>query len=99
MPEEEERDHIRQTIDTIRDICGVQPLGWYTGRYSENTRRLVMEETDTLYDFDAYNDDLPYWVQVAGQFAADHSLCARHQRLQVRDQPRMDVRGGLLHLP
>ena len=67
MPEEEERDHIRQTVDTIRDICGVPPFGWYTGRYSQNTRRLVMEETDTLYHPDAYNDDLPYWVQVAGR--------------------------------
>ena len=67
MPEDEERDHIRQTVATIRDICGAPPLGWYTGRYSPNTRRLVMEETETLYDSDAYNDDLPYWVHVAGK--------------------------------
>lgn len=69
MPEDEERGHIRQTVATIRDICGAPPLGWYTGRYSPNTRRLVMEETETLYDSDAdaYNDDLPYWVQVAGK--------------------------------
>jgi allantoinase len=67
MPEDEERDHIRQTVAAIRDICGAPPLGWYTGRYSPNTRRLVMEETETLYDSDAYNDDLPYWVQVAGK--------------------------------
>jgi peptidoglycan/xylan/chitin deacetylase (PgdA/CDA1 family) len=67
MPEDEERDHIRQTVATIRDICGTPPLGWYTGRYSPNTRRLVMEETETLYDSDAYNDDLPYWVEVAGK--------------------------------
>jgi hypothetical protein len=44
---------------TIRDLCGAPPLGWYTGRYSDNTRRLVMEETETLHDSDACNDDLP----------------------------------------
>ena len=67
MPEAEEREHIRRTVATIRDLCGAPPLGWYTGRYSDNTRRLVMEETETLYDSDAYNDDLPYWVRVAGK--------------------------------
>ena len=51
MPEAEEREHIRMTAATIREICGAPPLGWYTGRYSQNTRRLVMEETDGLYDF------------------------------------------------
>jgi chitin deacetylase len=65
MAEDEEREHIRRTVATIRDICGAPPLGWYTGRYSANTRRLVMEETETLYDSDAYNDDLPYWIQLA----------------------------------
>jgi chitin deacetylase len=61
MPEAEEREHIRMTAATIREICVAPPLGWYTGRYSQNTRRLVMEETEGLYDSDAYNDDLPYW--------------------------------------
>lgn len=67
MPEAEERAHIRRTVATIRDICGAAPAGWYTGRYSDNTRRLVMEETDTLYDSDACNDDLPYWISVAAR--------------------------------
>lgn len=67
MPEDEERDHIRQCVATIRAICGAPPLGWYTGRYSENTRRLVMEETETLYDSDSYSDDLPHWIEVAGK--------------------------------
>ncbi len=64
MPEAEERDHIRQTVAAIRAICGAPPLGWYTGRFSDNTRRLVMEETETLYDSDSYSDDLPYWTKV-----------------------------------
>lgn len=67
MPEAQEREDIRRTVQAIREIAGTPPLGWYTGRYSENTRRLVMEETETLYDSDSYNDDLPYWVPVAGK--------------------------------
>jgi putative urate catabolism protein len=67
MPEAEEREHIRRTVEVIKRITGSEPLGWYTGRYSRNTRRLVMEETNTLYDSDCYNDDLPYWTTVAGR--------------------------------
>jgi len=58
MPEAQEREDIRRTMQAIQEIAGSPPLGWYTGRYSENTRRLVMEETETLYDSDSYNDDL-----------------------------------------
>jgi peptidoglycan/xylan/chitin deacetylase (PgdA/CDA1 family) len=67
VSEEQERADIRATVATIRDVTGSPPLGWYTGRYSANTRRLVMEETETLYDSDSYNDDLPYYVLVAGK--------------------------------
>ncbi len=67
MPEDQEREDIRKTVRAISEIAGAPPLGWYTGRGSVNTRRLVMEETETLYDSDAYNDDLPYWTQVAGK--------------------------------
>ncbi|MNO61067.1 Peptidoglycan deacetylase [compost metagenome] len=62
MPEDEERRHIRLTIDAIQRICGRRPLGWYTGRVSQNTRRLLREEGGFLYSSDAYNDDLPYWL-------------------------------------
>ena len=67
MPEAEERDHIRQAIETIRRMTGSGPLGWYTGRISENTRRLVVEAGGILYDSDSYADELPYWVEVAGR--------------------------------
>lgn len=67
VPEQREREDIRKTVEVIRRITGAEPLGWYTGRYSKNTRRLVMEETNTLYDSDCYNDDLPYWVEVSGR--------------------------------
>jgi allantoinase len=62
IPEEEERRHIRRTVEVIERICGRRPVGWYTGRVSANTRRLVREEGGFLYSSDAYNDDLPYWT-------------------------------------
>ncbi|MFZ6049714.1 allantoinase PuuE [Pseudomonas sp. CR3202] len=62
MPEDEERRQIRLTIELIERICGRRPLGWYTGRVSPNTRRLLREEGGFLYSSDAYNDDLPYWL-------------------------------------
>lgn len=62
IPEDEERRHIRQTIEIIERLCGRRPVGWYTGRVSHNTRRLLREEGGFLYSSDAYNDDLPYWL-------------------------------------
>lgn len=62
IPEDEERRHIRLTIEVIERICGKRPVGWYTGRVSQNTRRLIREEGGFLYTSDAYNDDLPYWL-------------------------------------
>jgi len=59
--EDEERHHIRLTLELIERICGKRPVGWYTGRVSPNTRRLLLEEGNLLYSSDAYNDDLPYW--------------------------------------
>ena len=69
--EDEEREHIRLAIAAIDDACGVRPVGWYTGRVSANTRRLVVEEGGFLYDSDSYADELPYWVEVAGR---DHLI-------------------------
>lgn len=62
----EERRHMNLAIDTIARVCGARPVGWYTGRLSGNTRRLVVEDGGFLYDSDAYDDDLPYWVTVDG---------------------------------
>ncbi len=66
MPEEEEREHIRKAVETIERVCGQRPVGWYTGRISQNTRRLVVEHGGFLYDSDSYADELPYWVEVDG---------------------------------
>jgi putative urate catabolism protein len=67
VPEAVERAHMSRNIDTITRLVGRRPVGWYTGRPGPNTRRLVVETGGFLYDSDAYNDDLPYWVEVSGQ--------------------------------
>jgi putative urate catabolism protein len=67
MGEDEERAHMQRAVEILTRLTGSRPLGWYTGRQSPNTRRLVVEEGGFLYDADAYNDDLPYWVTVSGK--------------------------------
>jgi allantoinase len=58
---------MRRAIEVLTRVTGSRPLGWYTGRLSPNTRKLVVEEGGFLYDADAYNDDLPYWVKESGR--------------------------------
>jgi putative urate catabolism protein len=58
----EERNHLRLAMEIHEKVTGARPRGWYTGRISPQTRRLVMEEGGFLYDADSYADDLPYWV-------------------------------------
>lgn len=60
---EDEKRHMAEAIRIHEDVTGSRPLGWYTGRSSEFTRDLVMEEGGFLYDSDSYADDLPYWVE------------------------------------
>ena len=64
VDEATEREHMRRAVESLTRATGSRPRGWYTGRLSPNTRRLVVEEGGFLYDSDAYNDDLPYWVRV-----------------------------------
>jgi allantoinase len=66
VDEATERDHMARAIETITRLAGARPLGWYTGRISPQTRRLVVEEGGFLYDADSYADDLPYWVREQG---------------------------------
>jgi len=61
--EKTEREHMKNCISLLTDYLGKRPLGWYTGRNSPNTRKLVIEEGGFLYDSDSYDDDLPYWIQ------------------------------------
>jgi putative urate catabolism protein len=67
MSIEQEREHMRLAIEIQKRITGSRPLGWYTGRTSENTRALVAEEGGFLYDADDYSDDLPFWSRVVGK--------------------------------
>ena len=67
VDEATEREHMQRAVATIERLTGARPLGWYTGRDSPNTRRLVVEHGGFLYDADSYADDLPYWVEVAGK--------------------------------
>jgi peptidoglycan/xylan/chitin deacetylase (PgdA/CDA1 family) len=55
---------MRIGVDIIKRLTGAAPLGWYTGRDSPNTRRLVVEHGGFLYDADSYGDDLPFWSEV-----------------------------------
>ena len=64
LDEATEREHMRLALDTIAALTGNRPLGWYTGRDSPNTRRLVVDDGALLYDSDYYGDDLPFWTEV-----------------------------------
>ena len=65
IDEATERAHMTDALALLRDTFGEAPLGWYTGRDSPQTRRLVVEHGGLLYDSDSYADDLPYWTRVA----------------------------------
>ncbi len=64
LPESEEREHLQRAMETLQRLTGERPLGWYTGRDSPNTRRLVADHGGFAYDSDYYGDDLPFWLQV-----------------------------------
>ncbi|ADM10350.1 hypothetical protein PB2503_11524 [Parvularcula bermudensis HTCC2503] len=61
IPEETEKDHIARAIALHTEITGERPLGFYQGRTSPHTARLVVEDGGFLYDADSYADDLPYY--------------------------------------
>ena len=65
VDEATEREHIRLAVDAIRELTGAAPQGWYTGRDSPNTRRLIVEHGGFVYDADYYGDDLPFWTAVS----------------------------------
>jgi len=65
VDEATERAHMREAVEIMRALTGEAPLGWYTGRDSPNTRRLVVEHGGFAYDADHYGDDLPFWQTVS----------------------------------
>ena len=67
VDEATERAEIARCVAVIERLTGTRPVGWYTGRISPNTRRLVAEHGGFLYDSDSYADDLPFYVTAAGK--------------------------------
>jgi OHCU decarboxylase len=65
---DEERAHLKEAVRIHTEVTGERPLGWYTGRTSEHTNRLVAEEGGFLYSADSYADELPYW-ELQGKYA------------------------------
>ena len=70
VPEETEREHIRRASSVIETMTGTRPVGFYGGRVSQRSRALALEHGGLLYDSDAYDDDLPYWLE----FPSGHHL-------------------------
>ena len=64
MDEVQEREHMQLGMAAIEKLTGERPLGWYTGRDSPRTRRLVADYGGFEYDSDYYGDDLPFWMKV-----------------------------------
>jgi putative urate catabolism protein len=62
VPEAQERADFNEAIRLHTQATGERPLGWYTGRSSDNSLKIVLEEGGFLYSSDSYADDLPYWV-------------------------------------
>ena len=73
-----ERAHLAEAVAILRDLTGSAPLGWYTGRDSPHTRRLVVEHGGFRYDSDYYGDDLPFWNTVQITDAAGNALRKPH---------------------
>ena len=82
MPEDEERAVIAEAIRIHTEVTGSRPRGWYTGRCSENTERLVTEAGGFAYVADSYADDLPYWVRYGDkdQLVVPYTLDANDMR-------------------
>ncbi|MDP9928561.1 allantoinase PuuE [Variovorax paradoxus] len=64
LDEATEREHMRMGMEAIEKLTGERALGWYTGRDSPRTRRLVADYGGFEYDSDYYGDDLPFWMKV-----------------------------------
>jgi len=83
VPEEVERAHIEEAIALHGRVVGSPPLGWYQGRTSPNTARIVAEQGGFLYDADSYADDLPYYDRRHGraQLIMPYSLDANDMKM------------------
>jgi len=82
VPEAVEREHIARAVEIHARVTGERPLGWYQGRTSPNTARLIVEEGGFVYDADSYADDLPYYDTRHGrpQLIVPYTLDANDMR-------------------
>src|SRR5262249_60082049 len=55
-----------RTVRAITAAAGIRPLGWHTRSAPSARTRTLLVENGFLYDSDAYNDDLPFFVDVGG---------------------------------
>lgn len=72
IDEATERQHMQTAIEIFRALTGHPPEGWYTGRDSPRTRRLVVDQGNFLYDSDYYGDELPFWMPVEDTHGEPH---------------------------
>ncbi|HNP36792.1 MAG TPA: allantoinase PuuE [Woeseiaceae bacterium] len=77
-----EYDHLQRALDIHERVTGARPLGWYLGRCSPNTHRLIAEDGGFLYNADSYADDVPYWDRSHGkpQLMVPYTLDANDMR-------------------
>jgi allantoinase len=87
VPEAIERAHIAEAVALHTRLSGTRPLGWYQGRTSPNTARLIAEEGGFTYDADSYADDLPYWDRrhAAAQLIVPYTLDANDMKFVAQN--------------
>ncbi len=85
IPEEVEREHMQRALGIFQELYGDRPMGWYTGRDSPNTRRLLLDEGGFLYDSDYYGDDLPFWVSQEDSAGKAHNHLVVPYTLDTND--------------
>ena len=91
-----EREHMRKCVEAITRVCGERPLGWYTGRDSPNTERLVADEGGFEYHSDHYGDDLPFYTKVARSDGAPVPMLVLPYTLDCNDM-RFSLPQGYSH--
>ncbi|WP_229710454.1 allantoinase PuuE [Novosphingobium indicum] len=93
VPEDVERAHIAEAVALHEKLTGSRPLGWYQGRTSPNTARLVAEEGGFVYDADSYADDLPYWDNKHGHLRGNRPQLIVPYTLDVNDMKIVALNG------
>ncbi|WP_040677918.1 allantoinase PuuE [Nitratireductor pacificus] len=71
---EDERRDLMEAVRLHAEVTGERPRGLYLGRTSVNSVKLAIEEGGFDWISDAYDDDLPYWLDHDG-----HGNAARPQ--------------------